>query len=151
MARIIEHVEGEALDQLPKIDVGSDSTSHSITRAAVTVGADVGASGIVAFTETGRSARLVARHRPPLQLLAFTPNPRVRSQLALVWGIETFLVPKASSTDEMVRLVDASLQEIGRVTIGQLIVIIAGVPPGVPGTTNGMRVHRIGTSVPSGI
>ncbi|MFN8157966.1 MAG: pyruvate kinase [Candidatus Nanopelagicales bacterium] len=151
MAKIIEHVEVEALHKLPEISERNDSTSHSITRAAVNVGNDVGASAVIAFTETGRSARLVARHRPPIPLLAFTPNPRVRSQLALVWGVETFLVPKATSTDEMVRLVDASLQEIGRVTVGQLIVIIAGVPPGVPGTTNGMRVHRIGTSVASGI
>ena len=66
------------------------------------------------------------------------------------WGVETFLVPKTTSTDEMVRLVDAGLQEINRVSVGQLIVIIAGVPPGVPGTTNGMRVHRMGTSIASG-
>ena len=59
--------------------------------------------------------------------------------------------PKTTSTDEMVRLVDAGLQEIDRVSVGQLIVIIAGVPPGVPGTTNGMRVHRMGTSIASGI
>ena len=84
-------------------------------------------------------------------MLAFTPNARVRSQLALCWGVETFLVPKAGSTDEMVRLVDAALQEIGRASVGQLIVIIAGVPPGVAGTTNGMRVHRIGSSIASGI
>ena len=151
MARIIEHVEGEALDQLPKMEDRNESTSRAITSAAVRVGTDVDASAIIAFTETGRSARLVARYRPGIPLMAFTPNPRVRSQLALCWGVETFLVPKAGSTDEMVRLVDASLQEVGRVTVGQLIVIIAGVPPGVPGTTNGMRVHRIGTSVPSGI
>ncbi|MBI1377485.1 MAG: pyruvate kinase [Frankiales bacterium] len=151
MARIIEQVEGEALDQLPEIEDRNDSTSRAITRAAVTVGQDVGASAVIAFTETGRSARLVARYRPDISLLAFTPNPRVRSQLALCWGVETFLVPKASSTDEMVRLVDASLQEIGRASVGELIVVIAGVPPGVPGTTNGMRVHRMGTSVPSGV
>jgi pyruvate kinase len=151
MARIIEQVEGEALDQLPQIVDRNDSTSRSITRAAVSVGVDVGATAVIAFTETGRSARLVARYRRDISLLAFTPNPRVRSQLALCWGVETFLVPKVASTDEMVRLVDAALQDIGRVSVGQLIVIIAGVPPGVPGTTNGMRVHRIGTSVASGI
>ena len=94
MARIIEQVEGEALDQLPQIVDRNDSTSRSITRAAVNVGIDVGASAVVAFTETGRSARLVARYRPDLPLLAFTPNPRVRSQLALCWGVETFLVPE---------------------------------------------------------
>ncbi len=151
MARIIEQVEGEALDQLPAIEDRNDSTSRSITRAAVNVGIDVGATAVIAFTETGRSARLVARYRQDISLMAFTPNPRVRSQLSLCWGVETFLVPKAASTDEMVRLVDASLQDIGRVTVGELIVIIAGVPPGVPGTTNGMRVHRIGTSIASGI
>jgi pyruvate kinase len=93
----------------------------------------------------------VARYRPDLSLLAFTPNARVRSQLALCWGVETFLVPKVASTDEMVRLVDAALQDIGRASVGELIIVIAGVPPGVPGTTNGLRVHRIGTSIPSGI
>jgi pyruvate kinase len=151
MARIIEQVEGEALDQIPKIEDRNDSTSRSITRAAVNVGIDVGATAVIAFTETGRSARLVARYRPDIALLAFTPNARVRSQLALSWGVETFLVPKAGSTDEMVRLVDAALQEIGRATVGELIIVIAGVPPGVPGTTNGMRVHRMGTSIASGI
>ena len=151
MARIIEQVEGEALDQLPQLSDRNDSTSRSITRAAVSVSHDVDAAAIIAFTETGRSARLVARYRPDVALLAFTPNARVRSQLALCWGVETFLVPKAGSTDEMVRLVDAALQEIGRASVGQLIVIIAGVPPGVAGTTNGMRVHRIGSSIASGI
>ncbi len=75
----------------------------------------------------------------------------MRSQLALSWGVETFLVPKAASTDEMVRLVDAALLDIGRAKVGELIIVIAGVPPGIPGTTNGMRVHRVGTSVASGI
>ena len=86
-----------------------------------------------------------------MPLMAFTPNPRVRSQLALSWGVETYLVPKVGSTDEMVSMVDAALQENGRATVGELLVIIAGVPPGVPGTTNGMRVHRMGTQIPSGI
>jgi len=151
MARIIEQVEGEALDKLPVITDPNDSTSRSITRAAVRVAQDVHASGVIAFTETGRSARLVSRYRPAMPLMAFTPNPRVRSQLALSWGVETFLVPKVGSTDEMVSIVDASLQETGRATVGELLVIIAGVPPGVPGTTNGMRVHRMGTQIPSGI
>jgi pyruvate kinase len=151
MATIIEHVEGEALDRLPAIEDRNDSTSRAITRAAVNVASDVGAVAVVAFTETGRSARLVARYRPLMPLMAFTPNPRVRSQLALCWGVETFLVPKATSTDDMVRMVDSALTEVGRARIGELLVIIAGVPPGVPGTTNGMRVHRMGTNIASGI
>jgi pyruvate kinase len=151
MSRIIEQVEAEALDRLPKVEDPNDSTSRSITRAAVNVANDVHASGVIAFTETGRSARLVSRYRPPMPLMAFTPNPRVRSQLALSWGVETYLVPKAASTDDMVRLVDAALLDHGRAQVGELLVIIAGVPPGVPGTTNGMRVHRMGAVIPSGI
>ncbi len=147
MARIIEHVEGEALDSLaPVAPDPRRSTARAMTRAAVEVGRSVGASNLVAFTETGLSAKLIARHRSEIPLLAFTPNPRVRSQLALVWGTETFLVPKVSHTDDMVVQVDAMLLDIGRSTIGERVVIVAGVPPGVPGTTNGMRVHLIGSS-----
>ncbi len=151
MARIITQVESEAMDQLPELADRNDSTSHSLTHAAVNVSTDVGAAAVIAFTETGRSARLIARYRSGVPLMAFTPNPRVRSQLALSWGVETFLVPPATSTDEMVRQVDRSLREIGRVSDGQLIVIIAGVPPGIPGTTNGMRVHKIGSQNIGGI
>jgi pyruvate kinase len=151
MARIITQVESEAMDELPELADRNDSTSHSLTHAAVNVSTDVGAAAVIAFTETGRSARLIARYRSGVPLMAFTPNPRVRSQLALSWGVETFLVPPATSTDEMVRQVDRSLREIGRVSDGQLIVIIAGVPPGIPGTTNGMRVHKIGSQNIGGI
>ena len=68
----------------------------------------------------------------------------MRSQLALSWGVETFLVPFVSHTDEMVKLVDGALLDIGRLEIGDLVVIVAGAPPGIPGSTNAMRVHRIG-------
>jgi pyruvate kinase len=145
MGRIIEHIEEEALDQLPPLtDSRFGSTARSLTRAAVQVAIDAGATHLIAFTETGMSARLVSRWRPPTKILAFTPNARVRSQLSLVWGVETFLVPQVSHTDDMVVQVDKALLDIGRATIGEKVVIVAGVPPGVPGTTNGMRVHKIG-------
>jgi pyruvate kinase len=145
MARIIEHIEHEALDQLPPLhDSRFGSTARSLTRAAVQVAVDAGATHLIAFTETGMSARLVSRWRPPTRILAFTPNPRVRSQLSLVWGVETFLVPQVAHTDDMVVQVDKALLDIGRATIGEKVVIVAGVPPGVPGTTNGMRVHKLG-------
>ena len=99
---------------------------------------------LIAFTETGSSASLIARWRRAVPLLAFTPNPRVRSQLSLVWGVETFLVPQVQHTDDMVVQVDKALLDIGRATYGDRVVIVAGVPPGIPGTTNGMRVHKIG-------
>ena len=88
----------------------------------------------------------MSRWRSATSLLAFTPNPRVRSQLALSWGVETFLVPSVKHTDDMVVQVDRALLEIGRATVGERVVIVAGVPPGVPGTTNGMRVHRLGSA-----
>lgn len=145
MARIVEHVEQEALERLPGL--GNDregSTARALTHAAVTVATEIGAGHLIAFTETGTSARLIARWRNPTRLLAFTPNGRVRSQLSLTWGVETFLVPQVSHTDDMVEQVDRALLEIGRATVGERVVIVAGVPPGIPGTTNGMRVHRIG-------
>ena len=149
MARIISHVETEALDELPSLsDAYVGSTARSMTHAAVDVARGVHATHLIAFTETGSSARLVARWRPEVPILAFTPNPRVRSQLALTWGVETFLAPGVAHTDDMVVQVDRALLDIGRSTQGDRVVIIAGVPPGIPGTTNGMRVHRIGSGGP---
>ena len=151
MSRIIERVEGEALERIPNLDLEvRGSTARALTRAAVDVAQYTDASHLIAFTETGRSARLIARWRCDTPLLAFTPNPRVRSQLALVWGVETFLVPQVRHTDDMVVQVDKALLDIGRATIGERVVIVAGVPPGVPGTTNGMRVHKMGSAGPGG-
>jgi len=147
MSRIIEHVETEALHQLPMLsDPWTGSTARALTHAAVDVANGTGASHLIAFTETGSSARLISRWRPVTPILAFTPNPRVRSQLSLVWGVETFLVPQVEHTDDMVVQVDKALLDIGRATAGDRVVIVAGVPPGVPGTTNGMRVHKMGSA-----
>lgn len=147
MSRIIEHVETWALHQLPALsDPWTGSTARALTHAAVDVAEGVDATHLIAFTETGSSARLIARWRRRTPLLAFTPNPRVRSQLSLVWGVETFLVPQVEHTDDMVVQVDKALLEIGRATYGDRVVIVAGVPPGIPGTTNGMRVHKMGSA-----
>lgn len=146
MARIIRHVEQEGLERLPSIDDSEiSSTARALTRAACQVGESVNATHVCAFTETGLTPRLVARHRSAIPLVAFTPNQRVRSQLALVWGVETFLTPHAETTDAMVDLVDRELLESGRCQPGDRVVVVAGVPPGIAGTTNGMRVHIMGT------
>jgi pyruvate kinase len=151
MGRIIEHVEEMALHELPPLsDPWTGSTARSLTHAAVDVANGVHATHLIAFTETGSSARLVSRWRSKTPLLAFTPNPRVRSQLALVWGVETFLVPQVEHTDDMVVQVDKALLDIGRATYGDRVVIVAGVPPGIPGTTNGLRVHKMGSAGPGG-
>jgi len=146
MSRIIEHVEREALASLPPlVDDRQGSTARALTHAAVGVADEIEATHLIAFTETGLSARLIARWRNQTPLLAFTPNSRVRSQLSLVWGVETFLVAGVTHTDDMVDQVDQALLDIGRASNGDRVVIVAGVPPRIPGTTNGMRVHKIGS------
>jgi pyruvate kinase len=80
-------------------------------------------------------------------LLAFTPLESTRNQLALSWGIEAFLVQEVSHTDAMVLQVDRMLLELSRCRRGDLVVIVAGSPPGIPGSTNAMRVHQIGDAV----
>ena len=145
MSRIISHIESEALETLPKLaDDAHGATAKAISMAAVEVAMHVDAVSIVAFTETGSSARLVARHRSPTNLLAFTPNENVRNQLSLVWGIQTFLAPGVTHTDEMVAQLDRVLLELGIFKLHDPIVVIAGVSPGIPGSTNGMRVHQLG-------
>jgi pyruvate kinase len=123
------------------------STGCAIARAAAEVGSVVGAKALVAFTMTGETARRLARHRSPIPLLAFTTKPVTRSQLALTWGAETFVVPEVAHTDDMVRQVEAALLDIGRCDKGDLVVIVAGSPPGTPGRTNALRVHRIGDAI----
>lgn len=145
MSRIIEHIEANALSQLPHLPYQQEAdTGLVLTWAATEIGASLKARYLAAFTETGRSARALSRHRKSTPLLAFTPNPRVRSLLSLVWGIETFLVPSVRHTDDMVEQLEAALLASGRAMIGEKIVIVAGVPPGVPGSTNGLRVHTMG-------
>ena len=86
----------------------------------------------------------MARLRSRIPLLAFTPEAAVRSQLSLTWGIETFLTPYVTHTDEMVAQVEKALLDAGRCVPGDEVVIVAGSPPGIPGSTNAVRVHRIG-------
>jgi pyruvate kinase len=147
MARIITKVETEALDHVAAMSSTPRTTGGAIARAATEVGALLDARFLVAFTRSGDSARRLARYRSPIPLLAFTPEQATRSQLALTWGAEAFLVPFVQHTDDMVRQVDKALLELGRCDRGDLIVIIAGSPTGKAGSTNAMRVHRIGDTV----
>jgi pyruvate kinase len=148
MARIITAAE-EDLSRVPRIKTEPSTISGAIARAAATVGSTVGASALVAFTQSGTTARLLAEHRSPIPLLAFTPVPEVRSQLTLTWGVETFLVPAVEHTDEMVRQVDSAMLDLGRMQPGEYVTIVAGSPPATSGSTNAMRVHKLGTPLPS--
>ncbi len=147
MAKIIVAAEGEWPDYAAPSAGEPASIGCAIARAAAEVGSIVGAKALVAFTMTGETARRLARHRSPIPLLAFTTKPATRSQLALTWGAETFVVPEVAHTDDMVRQVDAALLDIGRCGKGDLVVLVAGSPPGTPGRTNALRVHRIGDAI----
>ena len=149
MSRIIAKIEDNALASVPPLEGRPRTKGGAITKAAAEVGEVLGARYLVAFTQSGDSARRLARLRSAIPMLAFTPIQAVRSQLALVWGIEAFLTPEVTHTDEMVRQVDQALLGAGRVRVGDLVVIVAGSPPGTPGSTNAMRVHRIGDAMPT--
>ncbi len=152
MSRIIIATEQHALEpqefgQFERITWNPQTRGGVIAKAAEEVAARVGAKYVVAFTQSGDSAKRLSRLRSPIPVLAFTPEARVRSQLSLSWGVETFKTVTVDHTDEMVRQVDEQLLEIGRVEEGDLVVIVAGSPPGIPGSTNALRIHRMGDAI----
>jgi pyruvate kinase len=147
MARIISSTEAHELAKMAAIDWQPKTRGGVIAKAAAEVADRVGAKYCVAFTQSGDSARRLARYRGHIPVLAFTPVAKVRSQLSLTWGVETFLAGDVEHTDEMVRQVDEALLQIGRVTEGDQVVIIAGSPPGIPGSTNALRIHRMGDAI----
>ena len=143
MSRIVEAVESgpasvPAMQHVPRTQRGV------VTTAARDIGERLNARALVAFTRTGDTVRRLARLHTRLPVLAFTPIPAIRSQLALSWGVETFLVPWEETTDAMIRQVDASILANERFSVGDLIVIVSGSPPGSAGKTNLLRVHKLG-------
>ena len=147
MARIIERTEDVALDQIPPLKHSPATKAGAITKAATEVGLTVGAKYLVAFTQSGDSARRMSRLRSPIPMLALTPEIGTYNRLALSWGVESLLTSTVNHTDEMVMQVDSILIESKRVKIGDLVLIVAGSPPGIPGSINAMRVHKIGDAV----
>jgi pyruvate kinase len=143
MARIICAVEENSTAAPPLTHVPRTKRGV-ISYAARDIGERLDAKALVAFTQSGDTVRRLARLHTPLPLLAFTPLPEVRSQLAMTWGTETFIVPIMQTTDGMIRQVDKSLLSLGRYRRGDLVVIVAGAPPGTVGSTNLIHVHRIG-------
>jgi pyruvate kinase len=119
----------------------------AVSAAAVEIGDLLGAKFLITFTQSGDTAKRMSRIRPRIPMLAFTPEQHTRSRLALAWGIETYLVPMARHTDQMALQVDRSLLAEARVKEGDLVVIVAGSPPGIPGSTNALRVHRMGDAI----
>jgi pyruvate kinase len=147
MERIVGATERHGLPHMTSLDWSPRTRGGVITKAALEVAERVEAKYLVAFTQSGDSARRLARYRGSVPILAFTPEAQVRSQLSMTWGVETFQTDPVEHTDEMVRQVDEALLQIGRVQEGDLVVIIAGSPPGIPGSTNALRIHKMGDAI----
>ena len=144
MARIVENTEEHGSERIAPLGSTPHTRGGAITRAAAEVGDVLGVKYLVTFTQTGDSAKRMSRLRSHIPLLAFTPESKVRRELALSWGIQTYEVPMVEHSDEMARQVDQTLQANKLADAGDVVVIVSGAPPGTPGSTNSLRVHRIG-------
>ncbi len=144
MAKIIEATEEQGLSRVRHLMEPPTSQGGVVTAHAADVGEALGAKYLIAFTQTGTSARHLAQTRTRLPMLAFSPEQDTRSQLSLVWGMQTFLTGAVTHTDQYAMQVDETLVRLGWCEEGERVVIVAGSPPGVPGSTNALRVHRIG-------
>jgi pyruvate kinase len=147
MSRIVEAAETELLCRgLQPLAPGKKPRTQggAVARAAAELADFLDAKALVAFTKSGDTARRLARYRVPEPVLAFTTDPSTRNQLALTWGVEPHLVQHVDHTDAMVELVDQEMRKISAYGKGDTVIITAGSPPGVPGTTNMVRVHHLG-------
>jgi pyruvate kinase len=145
MERIVREAESAKLDTVrdrryPPASTKQEAIAEAACRAAV----ELDAAAIAVFTQTGMAVKYVAKYRPPVPLCAFTTEQVVRSQLTLVWGAETFIVPAVDHTDAMVQQVERAMLDLGRAREGDVVIIVAGTPPGRRGTTNMLKIHRLG-------
>ena len=147
MSRIVKAAEVDG--EVPPLSHVPRTKSGIISYAARDVSERLNARALVAFTTSGDTAKRVARLHSQLPLLVFTPKPEVRSQLALTWGAETFLTPEVTQTDEIITQVDEALLKNPKYERGDMVVIVAGSPPGIPGNTNMIHVHMLGSDLKS--
>lgn len=147
MAKIIESTEENGLERIPDLGTKPHTHSGAVVLAALEIAELLGSKFVCVFTESGDTLRRVSRLRSRVPVLAFTPNEDVRRKLALVWGATTFIVDKVKHTDDMIRQVDELMLSSGKCRVGDEVVIVAGSPPGIPGSTNSLRVHRVGDAV----
>ena len=147
MASIIENVEEHGGERIPSLGSYPQTRGGALTRAAAEMGEHLDVTYLVTFTQSGDTARRLSRLRSPLPLLAFTPLHETRNQLAVSWGVQCYEVPEVEHTDDMVAQVDEILQDKHLAQPGDTVVIVAGMPPGTPGSTNSIRVHTVGETV----
>jgi len=144
MAKIIEATEDNGLDRIPPLGTKPRTQGGAITLAAAEVAEFVGARYLCVFTESGDSARRMARLRCTIPMIILTPHESIRRRMQMTWGITSFLVEPVTHTDEMFGQVDDIMLGQGLADIGDKVVVIAGSPPGIAGSTNDLRVHRVG-------
>lgn len=142
MARIIEAVETESV-AAPALTHTPRTRGGVLSFAARDIAERIDAKAVIAFTFTGDTVRRMARLHTGLPVIAFTPKEEVRNQLALTWGVRTFVTPPVDTTDEMVEQVDQAMLDIPGFQSGDTVVIVAGAPPNTSGSTNLIRVHRL--------
>jgi pyruvate kinase len=143
MGRIITSVEASDF-RVGRLRHNPRTPSGAIVKAARDIGDALDAVALVAFTQTGDTARRLSRLQPRQQLLVFTPVEQVQRQMALLWGAEAHLVWTVKTTDDMVRQVDSALINRGVCHPHDLVIVVAGTPPATPGATNTIRIHHIG-------
>ncbi len=144
MARIVESTEENGIDRIPALGTRPHTHSGAVSLAAVEIAELLGCKYVCVFTESGDSFRRVSRLRSSVPLLAFTPSEVTQRRLSLSWGSQTMLVAPVTHTDEMMKQVDELMLASGLVKVGDEVVVVAGTPPGVPGSTNSLRVLRVG-------
>jgi len=150
MARIIEATEELGRERIAPLGSTPHTRGGAITRAAAEIGETLDVKYLVTFTQSGDSARRMSRLRSAIPLLAFTPNEDVRNVLSLSWGLQTHKVPPVENTDAMVSQVDSTLRANGLAEVGDYVVVVAGAPVGVVGSTNSIVVHKIGDEETAG-
>ncbi|ABO50822.1 pyruvate kinase [Desulforamulus reducens MI-1] len=153
MARIAQRAElAVNFDDLLEIRGAAiqRTVTDGISQAVCSVARELGVTAIVTATASGHTARMISKYRPKVPVIAVTPRSNVLRKMALVWGVVPLLIEDVHGTDEMINIsVEAALAS-GHITAGDLIVITAGVPVGVHGTTNMMKVHTVGTLLAKG-
>jgi pyruvate kinase len=149
MARIIQSTEENGLSRIPDLGTKPHTQGGAVSFAAMEIAELLGSKFVCVFTEGGDSLRRISRLRSAVPVLSFTPNVQTARELSLVWGSKTFIVPKVTHTDAMFEQVDISVLDQGMCKVGDEVVVVAGTPPGVPGSTNTLRVHKVGTGANS--
>ncbi len=147
MASIIESTEENGLSRIPPLGTKPHTHGGAVTLAATEIADLLGSKFICVFTVSGDSLKRVARLRHEIPTIAFTPSDETMRRLSLVWGSNVHLVEEVTHTDDMMHQVDEILIGKGIAKIGDEVVVVAGTPPGIPGSTNSLRVHRVGDAI----